>query len=184
MKYLEDSSDGKTRYVQLRINVQEGGRYKVGNFSFDGNKVVKSEGLRTLFKLKEGDFYGEKHIRKGLESARELYGKAGYWEFTGFPDLKPRDIVEPNAPPEEKPAGPIKTPDGSPIVDVTMRMQEGEQYFVNRVSFVGNTTTRDNVVRREIRLLEGGVFKTEALKHSVKRINQLMLEMGARNEPS
>ena len=52
-------------------------------------------------------------------------------------------------------------------------MQEGEQYFVNRVSFVGNTTTRDNVVRREIRLLEGGVFNTEALKYSVKRINQL-----------
>jgi outer membrane protein insertion porin family len=173
LKYLEDSSDGKTRYVQLRINVQEGGRYKVGNFGFDGNKVVKSEGLRTLFKLKEGEFYSEKHIRKGLESARELYGQAGYWEFTGFPELKPRDIVEPNAPPEEKPAGPVKTPDGSPIVDVTMRMQEGEQYFVNRVSFVGNTTTRDNVVRREIRLLEGGVFNTEALKHSVKRINQL-----------
>ena len=173
LKYLEDSSDGKTRYVQLRINVQEGGRYKVGNFGFEGNKVVKSEGLRTLFKLKEGEFYSEKHIRKGLESSREVYGQAGYWEFTGFPDLKPRDIVEPNAPPEEKPAGPIKTPDGSPIVDVTMRMQEGEQYFVNRVSFLGNTTTRDNVVRREIRLLEGGVFNTEALKHSVKRINQL-----------
>ena len=54
-----------------------------------------------------------------------------------------------------------------------MRLTEGEQYFVNRVTFVGNTTTRDNVVRREVRLLEGGVFNTEALKYSVKRINQL-----------
>ena len=54
-----------------------------------------------------------------------------------------------------------------------MRMQEGEQYFVNRITFVGNTTTRDNVIRREVRLLEGGVFNTEALKYSVKRINQL-----------
>jgi outer membrane protein insertion porin family len=173
LKYLKDSSDGKTRYVQLRINVQEGGRYKVGNFTFDGNKVVKSEGLRSLFRLEEGEFYSEKRIRKGLETAREVYGQIGYWEFTGFPDLKPRDLVDPNAKPEEKPAGPIKTPDGAPIVDVTMRMQEGEQYFVNRVTFVGNTTTRDNVVRREVRLLEGGVFNTEALKYSVKRINQL-----------
>jgi outer membrane protein insertion porin family len=173
LKYLTDSSDGKTRYVQLRINVQEGGRYKVGNFTFDGNKVVKSEGLRSLFRLEEGEFYSEKRIRKGLETAREVYGQIGYWEFTGYPDLKPRDLVDPNAKPEEKPTGPIKTPDGAPIVDVTMRMQEGEQYFVNRVSFVGNTTTRDNVVRREVRLLEGGVFNTEALKYSVKRINQL-----------
>jgi outer membrane protein insertion porin family len=54
-----------------------------------------------------------------------------------------------------------------------MRLQEGEQYFVNRLVFQGNTTTRDNVIRREIRLLEGGVFNTEALKYSVSRINQL-----------
>ncbi len=173
LKYLEDAPDGKIRYVQLKVQVQEGGRYKVGNFNFEGNKVVKSEGLRSLFKLNEGEFYSEKRIRKGLDSAREVYGQVGYWEFTGFPDLKPRDQVDPNAPAEEKPVGPVKTADGAPIVDVTMRMQEGEQYFVNRVSFVGNTTTRDNVVRREVRLLEGGVFNTEALKYSVKRINQL-----------
>jgi outer membrane protein insertion porin family len=173
LKYLNDASDGKTRYIQLRIPVQEGGRYKVGNFAFDGNKVIKAEGLRPLFNLKEGEFYNEKRIRKGMESATQLYGTGGYWEFTGYPDLKPRDLVDPNAPPEEKPTGPVKTADGSPIVDVTMRLQEGEQYFVNRVSFVGNTTTRDNVVRREIRLLEGGVFNTEALKNSVRRINQL-----------
>ncbi len=60
-----------------------------------------------------------------------------------------------------------------PIVDVTLVMQEGKQYFVNRITFVGNSNTRDNVVRREMRLVEGGVFNTEALKFSVKRINQL-----------
>ena len=49
-----------------------------------------------------------------------------------------------------------------------MRVQEGKQYFVNRITFVGNTTTRDNVIRREIRLFEGGVFNTEALKFSVR----------------
>ena len=54
-----------------------------------------------------------------------------------------------------------------------MRMQEGEQYFVNRITFTGNTTTRDNVIRREMRLVEGGVFNTEALKYSVRRLNQL-----------
>ena len=54
-----------------------------------------------------------------------------------------------------------------------MRLQEGDRYFVNRINFVGNTTTRDNVVRREMRLLEGGVFNTEAMKMSVRKINQL-----------
>jgi outer membrane protein insertion porin family len=54
-----------------------------------------------------------------------------------------------------------------------MRMTEGEQYFVNRLTFAGNTTTRDNVIRREVRVLEGAPFNTEALKYSVKRLNQL-----------
>src|SRR5262249_56976121 len=62
---------------------------------------------------------------------------------------------------------------GPPIVDVTVRLQEGKQYFINRITFVGNTTTRDNVIRREMRMYEGSVFNTEALKFSVRRLNQL-----------
>jgi outer membrane protein insertion porin family len=56
---------------------------------------------------------------------------------------------------------------------VTIRITEGEQYRVNRVSFTGNTTTRDPVIRRELQLVEGGVFNRQALKYSVQRINQL-----------
>ena len=95
-------------------------------------------------------------------------------EFTGFPDYKFHDDPNPNVP--EAPEA-LKAPDqptnGAPVVDVTMRMQEGEQFFVNRITFVGNTTTRDNVIRREMRLVEGSTFNTEALKYSVKRLNQL-----------
>ena len=76
--------------MQLRIPVSEGERYKVGKFDFADNKVVKTEGLRTLFKLKPGDWYSDKAIRKGLEKAREVYGAAGYFEFTGYPDLSRR----------------------------------------------------------------------------------------------
>ncbi len=56
---------------------------------------------------------------------------------------------------------------------MTLRMQEGEQYFVNRLTFTGNTTTRDNVIRREMRVVEGAVFNTESLKYSIRRLNQL-----------
>ena len=62
---------------------------------------------------------------------------------------------------------------GPPVVDVTVRLQEGKQFYVNRIIFTGNTTTRDNVIRREMRVLENGVFNTEALKFSVRRLNQL-----------
>ena len=171
IKTLETSDDGKSRTVQLRIPVTEGRRYKVGKFAFEGNTVVKPEALQPIFKLETGDFYSEKKIRKGLEKARELYGTGGYFEFTGFPDLKPLDMVDPSNPDQFLPEG--SEPNGPPVVDVTMRMQEGEQYFINRIAFKGNTTTRDNVIRRELNLLEGGVFNTESLKNSVRRLNQL-----------
>ncbi len=175
-KIIEDSDDKKTRWVELRIPVTEGPRYKVGAFDVAGNTVVKTEFLKPLFKLNPGEFYGEKRIRKGLEKAREVYGTGGYYEFTGFPDYKFHDDPNPNEPevPEAlRAAANVKEPPGPPVVDVTMRMQEGQQFFVNRITFVGNTTTRDNVIRREMRLVEGGVFNTEALKYSVKRLNQL-----------
>ena len=178
VKVLEDTPDGKTRFVELKVPVTEGRRYRVGKFEFAGNEVVKSEGLRSLFKVKEGEFYSEKVIRKGLEKAREVYGTGGYFEFTGFPDLKPLDVKpesEEDEAPKIKPATAVapEEPTGPPVVDVTMRMQEGKQYFVNRITFKGNNTTRDNVIRREVRLFENGVFNTEALKNSVKRLNQL-----------
>ncbi len=47
--FIEDSSDKKLRYVELRIPVTEGKRYKVGDFNFAGNTVVKTEALRPLF---------------------------------------------------------------------------------------------------------------------------------------
>jgi outer membrane protein insertion porin family len=174
IRVLEDSADRAKRWIELRIPVEEGNRYRVGTFAFEGNKVVKGEALRPLFNVKEGQFYSEKVIRKGMEKAREVYGAGGYFEFTGFPDLVPLDLADGEqadgaAPPRPAAAREI----GPPVVNVTMRLQEGEQYFVNRITFKGNNTTRDNVIRREVRLFEGGVFNTEALKYSIKRLNQL-----------
>jgi outer membrane protein insertion porin family len=178
---LTDSRDKKTRYIELKIPVAEGERYKVGNFDVAGNTVVKTEYLKPLFKTDSGEFYSEKKIRKGMEKAREAYGAGGYFEFTGFPDYKFRDDPNPNEPAapaalaapadSQKPAEADKA-----IVDVTLRMVEGQQFRINRITFTGNTTTHDNVIRRELtagRLVEEGVFNTEALKYSIKRLNQL-----------
>ena len=154
LRALGDSSDGSTRWVQLRIPVSEGRQFRTGDVTFEGNKIVAADVLGTLFTLKRGELYSQNIVRKGLEKAREIYGAAGYMEFTGFPDLRPRDTPQ-------------------PFVDVVMRVTEGPQYLLNRITFTGNTTTRDSVIRREMRLVEGGVFNTEALKYSVRRLNQL-----------
>ena len=60
-------------------------------------------------------------------------------------------------------------------MDVTLTMDEDKRYYVGQINFTGNDSTRDKVIRREVYLNEGDVFNTEALKLSIKRINQLGL---------
>jgi outer membrane protein insertion porin family len=155
---LDESADGATRWVQLRVPVHEGARYRVGTLTFEGNTVVPSTVLRPLFEMAPADWYSQRRIREGFEKARDVYGAGGYIEFTAFPDLQPREA-----------AGGAE----GHVVDVTIRITEGDQYRVNRLSFTGNTTTRDAVIRREMQLLEGGVFNRQALKYSIQRLNQL-----------
>ena len=186
IKVLENTKDGKTRWVQLRIPVTEGPRYRIGTFTVAGSTIFQTEGLRGQFKLMSGDWYDEKKVRDGLRKVQEAYGGNGYMEFTGFPDLRfsddpqaietalnaqvPEAIAAPPEPETKQDKAKLKA---APTVDVTMQLTEGKQYFVNHITFTGNTTTRDNVIRREVRVLEGNVFSTEALKYSVKRLNQL-----------
>ena len=166
LEYLDVTDDGQTRSVRLRIPVSEGERYRVGTVTIEGEEVVIEGTVARIFEdLRPGRYYSEKDVREAFETAREVYGSLGYYQMTGFPDLMSRTDPQPEG-------LPLRI-DGDPVVDVTIHVQEGEQYLVNRITFVGNNTTHDDVIRREIALVERGVFNTEALKHSVRRLNQL-----------
>lgn len=181
IEIVEDEPDGKTRWIRLRVPVDEGPRFRVGTITFEGNTLVTDEGFATLFKLKPGDWYSHKKFLKGREKVQEIYGGGGYMEFNAYPDFPSitaqatQSADGPPAPPSgtpaDTPAAPM--PPGTAVTDVVVRVEEGPQYFVNRITIVGNTTTRDSVIRRDLRVYEAGVFNTEGLKNSIRRINQL-----------
>jgi outer membrane protein insertion porin family len=141
------------KWAKLEILVYEGQRYRVGDLKFDGMTVFKEEGIRPLLKLQTGDWYKESRIEKLIDKLRDAYGAQGYFQWTVGIDRKPD--------PERK------------VVDVTLRMDEDKRYYVGKIRFTGNDTTRDKVIRREVYLNESDVFNTEALKLSIRRINQL-----------
>jgi outer membrane protein insertion porin family len=166
VEVLEDSNDGDERWIRLTIPVDEGQRYRIGNFTIEGNTALRTEGIRPMFKIEEGDYYSIEKIRKGFQKVQEVYGMLGFYQFA--PDLRLSFRgIDPNT---GEPIGPEPPP---PIVDVAVVMVEGKQFHVNRITFTGNTTTRDNVIRREMRLWEGGIFNSEGLKESIRRLNQL-----------
>ena len=189
-EYLETSEDGKSRPMRLRIPVDEGPRYRVGEVRFDGNRVVPDAGMRSIFSgVVPGEYYSQEVVNDAIESATQGYGTLGYTGLTIYPDLQRRtspdyavnaDVVFDGGGgsegPQENPYAHLQRPaylEGDPVVDVTMRLEEGEQQFVRRITFVGNDSTRDEVIRRELQLFENGVFNTAALQTSIRRLNQL-----------
>jgi len=166
IEIISDSKDKQTRWIRARVPVDEGKRYKVGTFAIADNKAVRSEALRHYFKVNEGDYYSYTKIKKGLDKTGELYGALGFYQFAPDVDLNRRGFD----PDTGKPVGPGEPP---AIVDVTVRMIENTRFFVNRIDFTGNSTTHDNVARREMRVYEGQVFNSDALKQSIRRLNQL-----------
>jgi outer membrane protein insertion porin family len=103
--------------------------------------------------MSPGDVFSTSKLRDGLKNMRDLYGQFGYIDFVPEPSF---DIV-PN----------------SDQIDLTLTADEGKQFFVRRLDFSGNTTTRDKVIRREILLDEGDMFNTRLWEVSLLRLNQL-----------
>ncbi|MBX7186351.1 MAG: outer membrane protein assembly factor BamA [Vicinamibacteria bacterium] len=141
------------KWMMVDIPVSEGDVYRVGKVNFEGMKLFKPEAVLPVFKIKDGEVYSEKKLKKGFEKLRDAYGAQGYFQYTGFTK---------------------RTPDrDKKVVDLTLDIQEDKQYFVGKIRFAGNDSTRDKVIRREVYLTEGDVFNTELLKLSIRRINQL-----------
>ena len=165
-------------WIELRIPVTEGERYKVGELR--RSPATRSSRPRSCSRCSSSSTGRVLQREEGPERAREGAGDLRRRRLHGVHRLS---RLQARATSRTRPSRSARgarrrsrrsrrrTP--PPIVDVTMRMQEGKQYFVNRITFTGNTTTRDNVIRREMRLVEDGVFNTEALKFSIKRLNQL-----------
>jgi len=141
--------------LKISIPVEVGPRYRVGEIKIEGNKILRTEFLRNLLKLKKGKVYNIKKRNKFITEVQKLYGSFGHIYVNVAP-------VE-NLDPIEK------------IADLTMRIQEGEVAYVGKLEFKGNTFTRDHVIRREWFLREGARLNMNALESSLTRMRQLGL---------
>jgi outer membrane protein insertion porin family len=145
---------GLGKSVDITMPIEEGERYRLGTITFKNNKAISNTAaLRGLFPMKDGDIFSREKVAKGLENLRKAYGEAGYINFTSVPDTKFDD--------EKK------------IVNLEVDVDEGKQFYVRRIEFQGNTTTRDKVIRREIALEEGQIYNSRYWELSLLRLNQL-----------
>ncbi|MGZ4815926.1 MAG: outer membrane protein assembly factor BamA [Terriglobales bacterium] len=149
---LLQSGPGKA--VDITMEVDEGDQYRLGKITFKNNKAIQNTAaLRSLFPLKDGDIFSRDKISKGIDNLRKAYGQFGYINFTPVPSTTFDD--------EKK------------LAFLEIDVDEGKQFYVRRIEFVGNTTTRDKVIRRELALEEGGIYDSHMWELSLLRLNQL-----------
>ena len=140
-------------YADITLPVEEGKLFHLNETKFQGVKLFREPAvLGNLFGMKKGDPFSTDKLRKGIENMRKLYGQFGYIDFVPEPSF-------------EFP--------GADQIDLTLTADEGKQFFIRRIDFSGNTTTRDKVIRREILLDEGDMFNTQLWDYSILRLNQL-----------
>ncbi|MFY9803829.1 MAG: outer membrane protein assembly factor BamA [Candidatus Acidiferrales bacterium] len=150
------SKNGKR--ADITITIDEGEQYRMGKLNFrsadpDQGLVFKPEFLAGVFPLKPGDIFAADKIRKALDNYKKLYGGYGYIDFVATPLTDIDDTKK--------------------LVNLTMEFDQQKQFFVRRIEFSGNTTTRDKVIRRELLLDEGQVFDNRRWELSLLRLNQL-----------
>ncbi|HTT62870.1 MAG TPA: outer membrane protein assembly factor BamA [Bryobacteraceae bacterium] len=150
---IRENNPGKA--VNITLPVEEGRMYRLNKINFVGVKLFRTPEtlMRPVFNMGEGDPFSTTKLRKGLENLRKLYGEFGYIDFVPEPNF---DII-PN----------------TDKIDLTLTADEGKQFFVRRIDFSGNVTTRDKVIRREIMLDEGDIFNNRLWELSILRLNQL-----------
>jgi outer membrane protein insertion porin family len=149
---LIQSGPGKA--VDITMPIEEGDKYRLGKITFKNNKAISNTAaLRSMFPLKDGDVFSRDKIAKGLENLRKAYGQYGYINYTGVPNTTFDD--------EKK------------LANLEIDVDEGKQFYVRRIEFQGNTTTRDKVIRRELALEEGGIYNAHLWELSLLRLNQL-----------
>ncbi|MBU6479510.1 MAG: outer membrane protein assembly factor BamA [Nitrospirae bacterium] len=145
-------SDDKKWFV-VSYTVMEGEPFTVAEVGFRGNTVFEDPELRQGLKIKEGEIFQRQKIRDEITRLTDLYGSKGY----SFADVSPS--VTPNM--EDRTA------------TIILTIKEGEMMRIRQININGNEKTKDNVIRREIRVDEQDVIDTPSLKRSFQRLNNL-----------
>ncbi len=145
--------------LRITVPIIEGKVYRLGELKVEGNSIFSEQAVRAVIGLNKGDVANGEKISKGLfENLKKFYGNQGFIEYTAEPVPSFKDNPQ--------------NPDEG-IVDFVVTIEEGKQFSLRRLEFIGNTFTRDNVLRREVLINEGDIYNEGYWEYSVIKLNQL-----------
>ncbi|MBV2132920.1 outer membrane protein assembly factor BamA [Pseudomonas sp. MAP12] len=141
------------KHVYVTVNINEGEKYRIREVKLAGDLRVPEEEVRQLLLVKEGQIFSRKVMTSTSELITRRLGNEGYTfaNVNGIPQAHDEDHT----------------------VSLTFAVDPGKRAYVNRINFRGNTKTEDEVLRREMRQMEGGWASTYLIDQSKTRLERL-----------
>lgn len=145
--------DTDAEWIYITIPIEEGPVYTVQAIRLEGDLLEDEAAMKATLGLKEGEPFSREKLREDIQKLTERYADLGY----AYAEVKPLTRVQ----------------DAERTVDVALRIQQKQKVQIGRIRILGNTRTRDKVIRRELMLAEGDTFSSTALKKSNERLKAL-----------
>jgi outer membrane protein insertion porin family len=141
------------KHIYMTFKVEEGERYSVGEIDFAGDLLFPREELLELVQIKEQKNFSYEAMQKDLMSLQAKYGDLGY----AYANVLPRTRINE----KEK------------VIDLVFEFDKGSKVYFGQITITGNSKTRDKVVRRELRILEGELYNETRRRRSLENVQRL-----------
>jgi len=138
--------------VELIFTVREGIQYSVNRMRLDGVGITSPDELMQRLQMVDGSLYTPDGLSGDIKALQEFYGTQGYIDSMIIPEISPA---------------------GTGLVNITYRIDEGAQSYINLVNIQGNTRTKDHVIRREMAVTPGDPYDTVLVDVSRQRLENL-----------
>jgi outer membrane protein insertion porin family len=144
---------GDKRFLYITIPIEEGEIYKIGKLDFKGELLLSREDMIRSLRVKEGEIFNRNKLQSDILAINDFYKNRGYANV----NVSPLTAVDAD----------------KRTVDLTFDLQQGKKVYIERINIRGNTKTRDKVIRRELKLIEGELFSQVLLDYSKNRAQAL-----------
>jgi len=149
---VEPTLDENKEKISIKIEVSEGIQYKLGDVTFQGELGGLSlNDLKKTITMSKGDVFNRKMIIDNIQSLTDLYADQGY----AFTEINPI------------------TSEFLDAVNINFLISLNKKTYINRITISGNTRTQDEVIRREIKISEGGLYSRSLLRESLLKLRRL-----------
>lgn len=142
------------RDMSVVVHVTEGARYVVSGVSLTGNYLGKDEEFQSLVRIRPGEPYKLEDVQATIDAMKRHFGSYGH----AFAKIEARPRID-----QEK----------NQQVELVLVAEPGQRAYIRRVNVIGNTKTRDEVIRREVRQYEASWYDTEKIRLSRERLERL-----------